>query len=220
MAETVARHGAEYHGDLTKAVTHLMAALPKGKKYDYARQWGVRIVSLEWFSDSIERGMVLDETLYDPLLPPEERGQGAWNRTAVELVSLGKRPRQVERLLDTSDANRRKLRRTASAKLGSQSGLIWADITRGAADARRSTTERRDMEDLAAQGNRPPSVQDPARKGGSLAPRTLDVGTNDASVAPPDKSRGLFRGRIIHVHGFSRQKVVSHNRPQVSDRVC
>ncbi|KKY16653.1 putative brct domain protein [Diplodia seriata] len=47
LEETVTAHGATYQGDLTRAITHLIAAAPSGKKFDFARQWNLKTVSLE-----------------------------------------------------------------------------------------------------------------------------------------------------------------------------
>ena len=82
-------NGAHYEGNLTKSVTHLIAARTFGAKYDRARQWGIKIVSRKWFDDSIERGMVLEESLYDPILPLEEQGKGAWVCTEPPSNYLG-----------------------------------------------------------------------------------------------------------------------------------
>ncbi|GME28725.1 brct domain-containing protein [Neofusicoccum parvum] len=118
LEDTVIAHGAFYQGDLTKAVTHLIVAVPTGKKYDFARQHKIKTVSLEWITDSIERRMTLDETLYDPILPREERGKGAFKKLSAETTPLGKRLRNSA----GEDAEgRRKLRRTASTKLAAPS---------------------------------------------------------------------------------------------------
>src|SRR5690606_29440068 len=75
--QLVKANGAEYHADLTRAVTHLVAPDTTGKKYHFAKKWKIKIVSPEWVYDSVERGMVLDEGAYDPRNPPEKRGVGA-----------------------------------------------------------------------------------------------------------------------------------------------
>src|SRR4051812_3636993 len=76
----VIENGADYHGDLTKKITHLIAFKPEGAKYKYAKSWGLQIVSLEWLYDGAKRGMILDEKLYNPEWPVSERGKGAWVR--------------------------------------------------------------------------------------------------------------------------------------------
>ena len=117
---------AEGAADLTRAVTHLIAATASGKKYTYARSWGLKIVGYEWVQDTMERGMVLDEGLYDVVLAPQDRGRNAWNKRADEAVKLGKRQREEEK--QPEPAARRKMRRTMSSKLESQQDSIWADI--------------------------------------------------------------------------------------------
>ncbi|TKA72520.1 hypothetical protein B0A49_02470 [Cryomyces minteri] len=116
IQNTVVANGAEYHGDLTRVVSHLIAAAPQGAKYQHSLQWGIKTVSLLWLEDSIERGMVLDETLYDPRLPAEEQGKGAWIR-AVKQQTSAKRKARTENVTEPPDAGKRKLRRTASTKL-------------------------------------------------------------------------------------------------------
>jgi DNA replication regulator DPB11 len=71
--------------------------------------------------------MILDEKVYDPLLPEDELGQGAWNRRAIEerRVSLGKRQREAA---VKQEQGRRKLRKTASMKLNSQRDNMWGEI--------------------------------------------------------------------------------------------
>ena len=91
ISERVTLNGAHYEGNLTKNVTHLIAARTFGAKYDRARQWGVKVVSPKWFEDSIERGMVLEETLYDPILPLENQGEGAWIRNKLTSGYTGKK---------------------------------------------------------------------------------------------------------------------------------
>lgn len=126
MQEKISAHGGEYRGDLTKEVTHLVAHVPEGKKYQYATQWELKVVSLKWLEDSMHRRMILEEALYHPTIPIEKQGAGAWNRRPRAEVQLGKRNRK-ENVPDVP----RKLRRTASAKLGSQSEGLWSEIVSG-----------------------------------------------------------------------------------------
>jgi DNA replication regulator DPB11 len=87
-------------------------------------------VSLEWFEQSLERGMVLDETFYNPTIPVAERGHGAWDRREFSSPAAGKRPRDTEPS-QALNPFRRKLRRSASTKMGTQSEALWAGITAG-----------------------------------------------------------------------------------------
>ncbi|KAI1639181.1 hypothetical protein F4809DRAFT_638870 [Biscogniauxia mediterranea] len=126
IEDKVINNGGEFIPDLSRRVTHLIAHRPDGKKYQAARRWGICTVSIEWLHDSVERGMILNEECYDPTLPPEERGQGAWTRKEVRRVSTGKRLRDGS--VPAPEAGRRKLRKTASMKLSSQRDNLWGDI--------------------------------------------------------------------------------------------
>ena len=107
ISDTVKELGAEYHGDLTRHITHLIAAAPQGAKYTHAKQWGINIVSLKWFEDSLQRGMALDENSYDPAMSIEMQGVGAFRQErAKPRVSLGKRERDGDCLLYTSPSPR------------------------------------------------------------------------------------------------------------------
>ena len=70
--------------------------------------------------------MILDESLYDPLLPAEKLGVGAWTNRDVAKVALGKRSR--DGAVPAQEDASRKLRKTASMKLQSQSQSMWASI--------------------------------------------------------------------------------------------
>ncbi|NXY82680.1 TOPB1 protein, partial [Alcedo cyanopectus] len=61
----VAQHGGHYTGQLKiNECTHLIVQEPKGQKYECAKKWNVHCVSVQWFSDSIEKGYCQDETIY------------------------------------------------------------------------------------------------------------------------------------------------------------
>ncbi|XP_075349429.1 DNA topoisomerase 2-binding protein 1 isoform X1 [Mycteria americana] len=60
-----AEHGGQYTGQLKmNECTHLIVQDPKGQKYECAKKWNVHCVSVQWFSDSIEKGFCQDETIY------------------------------------------------------------------------------------------------------------------------------------------------------------
>lgn len=126
IQDTVIEHGADYHGDLTKAVTHLIASKAKGAKYDRAKQWNIRIVSLKWFERSIERGLILQESLFDPLMDPEDQGRGAYD-PQIKRQASRKRDRSEQQESFTA-GSRRKMRRTASTRLNSQSQSMWEGL--------------------------------------------------------------------------------------------
>ena len=206
LQEHIVAHGGDYRGDLTKSVTHLIANAPEGKKYQYAEQWHVRVVSLRWFKDSLHRGMVLEESLYHPTLPLEEQGKGAWNRNAKAPVHLGKRPRDERPLQEPS----RKLRRTASSKLGSQSDNLWEDIIGGGFGTRTDP-------DLPF---RPPNshseVESVVLEPESFVTGDATVDQNSCTLkdthqrrlnALPNAYHGYFSKRVFLIQGFSSKNV-------------
>ena len=77
LEDLINGNGGDYRGNLTKDITHLIAKEPSGAKYNFAAQWGIKTVSVEWLEQSLERGMILEESLYHLLLPLSERGRNA-----------------------------------------------------------------------------------------------------------------------------------------------
>jgi DNA replication regulator DPB11 len=224
---TVDANGAEYHGDLTKTVTHLIAATPSGKKYEHALNWRMKIVSLDWLEQSLERGMVLDEVLYNPTMPVEERGQGAWDRrlpSSPSSPAFGKRIRDAEPS-QALNPFRRKLRRSASTKMGSQSEALWAGITavsmerqqEGGDDwtenipamqdstraSTRTQTPASPQRDASADQNDAPTEPNHEDPADSREP-SLPQQPNEVSHEDHD---GIFGGRIVCPHGFDVEKV-------------
>ncbi|KAM0280222.1 hypothetical protein ACHAQH_004180 [Verticillium albo-atrum] len=140
IIEKINENGGVYTGDLTKRVTHLIVCKPEGKKYRAARNWNIRTVSLAWLDQSVERGMILDEQYFDPVLSPEEQGRGAWNRNA-------QRPSTLKRSRSTAEPGSRKLRKTASMKLSSQRDNLWGDILGSKTSLEPNTDAGRDAAD-------------------------------------------------------------------------
>lgn len=126
ISDRITANGGNYDGNLTKQITHLISFRTEGNKYKAAKSWGLRIVSAEWLSDSLERGMILNEKYYDPSLPIDERGKGAWDKERPRINPSKKRAR--EQTQSGVEEGKRKLRRTASTKLNTQSQSIWGDI--------------------------------------------------------------------------------------------
>src|SRR5690242_15448345 len=110
----------------------------------------MKIVTLEWFEQSLERGMALDEALYNPTLPAEERGKDAWIRIETPSPALGKRIRDAEQP-QPLNPNRRKLRRAASTKLGIQGDALWAEITTQPPDQAKSEEDEWKEDNLFKQ---------------------------------------------------------------------
>lgn len=206
ISSTVAKEGAEYHGDLTKQVTHLIAAAPQGAKYTHAKQWGISIVSVQWFQDSLVRGMALDESLYDPCVPIEEQGRNAWRKDMKPRTSLGKRERAAETQAGAADeAGKRKMRRTASVRLKSHSQSLWQDISAG--EERPMSANVDQWEDQGDRRSRQPSEAPFHAMAASVSSRAC-TGEEQSSrpttaTAEPD---GLFSGYYVLIHGFEARK--------------
>jgi DNA replication regulator DPB11 len=210
IQETVTHNGAEYHGDLTKSVTHLIAATPSGKKYEHAVTWGLNIVSYEWLRDSLDRGMALLAEKYHPTLPVEERGKGAWERRQQTSPVLGKRSRATQEDQAVADSNfgKRKLRRSASSKMGSQSQSLWAGITSGGLEKKKVDAD----EWTEADASKPEYPTSDMTKQNTRNGPFFDDTDSEEDLAPckpvrsMTKPDGIFEGRIIFVHGFDEQK--------------
>jgi BRCA1 C Terminus (BRCT) domain. len=154
MQKTTEENGAEYRKDLTKTVTHLIARNSDGEKYKFATQWNIRVVSVKWFTDSIERGMILDEQKYHPLVPPAEQGVGAWNRSSPTEREPSRRGSTTKE--NSLNPRPRKLRRIASTKLIDQNESIWGDIVGTGFDNNETTGPQKN-----AQAQKPPEASKP-----------------------------------------------------------
>lgn len=111
LQESIIAHGGDYRSDLTKDVTHLIANAPEGRKYQYAERRNIRVVSLCWFKDCLDRDLVMDESLYHPF----EEQEKARNREAKAKALLGKRPRHEN---PTQEALRKRQRTCSDAPQG------------------------------------------------------------------------------------------------------
>ncbi|KAK4119624.1 hypothetical protein N657DRAFT_250610 [Parathielavia appendiculata] len=201
IIDTIEANGGLYTGDLTKRVTHLIVHKPEGRKYQAAKAWGVATVSVEWITDSVERGLILDEKLYDPVLPQQERGVGAWNKQKSRVSTLGKRLR--ENTVAQEEGSKRKLRKTASMKLNSQRDNLWGDIL-GKPQASEPVSPAVPQQ-VAPQPAAipPPRTTQPTQPAGH---KSLDTqGSKLSSFGVPDDS-AVFASCCFYVHGFSAQK--------------
>ncbi|KAL3409782.1 hypothetical protein EMGR_001413 [Emarellia grisea] len=202
IQDTAIAHGADFRKDLTKSVTHLIARNTEGQKYKFATQWNIKVVTMKWFTDSIERGMVLEETLYHPLLPQEQQGVGAWNRTA---------PPAKEKAADAENSSNprpRKLRRIASTKLVDQNEGIWSAIV-GAGfennELRRSTNSQLKNEDVTSSKiTRKASVVQEAKSFASETTFAEAQGSRqDTSEVRQASNNGFLDGCYFFIYGFS-----------------
>ena len=215
LEDVVNYNGGEYRGNLTKDVTHLIAKVPSGKKYKYAMEWGIKVVGVEWLSESLERGMILDESLYNLQLSASERGQNAWIRKTESISSLGKRAHGEE----NAPRRSRKLRRTASAKLSSENMGLWTDIVRGGSEAANNKVDEWDdqqrdcglngsvtrVENLEQDGSKTVTkTRNPESPG--LDQDTLNM-RNKLILPRLVQKEGLFHGRRFFLHGFNEKQV-------------
>ncbi|OKP14432.1 S-M checkpoint control protein rad4 [Penicillium subrubescens] len=199
MHDMTVENGAEFRKDLTKSVTHLVSRSTEGEKYKFATQWNIKVVTVKWFHDCIERGMILDEDKYHPRLPLEEQGLGAWDRTIPmnAKLQLG-RARPAASDSSSNPRPRKKLRRTASTKLIGQNENIWGDII-GAGFAN-EVAESRNARSEGPVTERPkPFIQAAKSFKGVLrhhlefnAAHCVDSLTEFSSPSIPKTGQGLF----------------------------
>ncbi|KAB5559544.1 BRCT domain-containing protein [Coniochaeta sp. 2T2.1] len=197
MIELITANGADYTGDLTRKVTHLIVNKPEGKKYAAAKSWSVQTVAVEWLYDSVKRGMILDEKCYDPVLPKEERGKGAWIKKTVEKVALGKRFRDTAAAAE--EGGKRKLRKTASMKLSSQRDNMWGDILGKPPSVEPQTRPEEEPTQLNPRGSFTTLNQ-------SAGQNSFDTqGSKLASFGAMEEV-AVFASCCFYVHGFSPRK--------------
>ncbi|CAK7266337.1 protein kinase activating protein dpb11 [Sporothrix epigloea] len=202
----IVENGGVYSGDLTRNVTHLIVNKPEGKKYNAALHWNVYTVAIEWLRESVTRGMILDETKYDPRLPSSERGKGAWVRNAAERTAsiLGKRLREAAAQAAAEKQNgMRKLRKTASQKLSVQRDDLWGDILGKPVEPATGTA----VADAAVVSRRQLSAEKSAAD--------FSITTNSAAQKPLQKTAakesvdsggGILSTSIFYIHGFNTER--------------
>ncbi|RAH65763.1 BRCT domain protein [Aspergillus aculeatinus CBS 121060] len=206
IQDTVTAHGAEFRKDLVKSTSHLIARSTEGDKYKFAMQWGIKIVSMKWLTDSLERGMVLEEALYDLQLPSEQHGVGAWHRALP-----APKPKAASGADSENPSNNprpRKLRRIASTKLGDQNEGIWGDIIGigfEAGDFGRSKGSQ--QSETRALRKATSGLQEVK----SFASETTMAEAQESRPQPPpepvaSKDEGFLHGCYFYIHGFSSKQ--------------
>ncbi|KAG9632423.1 hypothetical protein KCU64_g16252, partial [Aureobasidium melanogenum] len=201
IIEKIRNNGAFYHGDLTREVTHLIVAKPKGAKYERAQSWNIKTISLKWLEESLDRGMAVDESLYHPLMSLEDQGQGAFVRGYQRPPVLGKRQREESAVAPKEEPGKRKMRRTASAKLADHSqNMMTSFMSLGGEES---------SEALNDQWTENPQVTTPPR---SLTPphRATNISRHpswETGPVPHEEEPGLFSGVLCLVHGHDEKKV-------------
>lgn len=205
LQKNVMENGGDYTGDLTKDVTHLIAAKPEGKKYEYGMAWQKKVVSLKWYKDTLERGMQLEERLYHPTIPVTEQGRGAWNRNTRPSPKAIKRPREAVAGLEPS----RKLRRTASARLGSQNETLWTDIV-GASGLDDEHQSQRQLKGSKSMSSLPKTVTPvETAQAEQVEGAAHFIGRTDSNTR-----NGFFCGHYFKMRGFVGKKVsATHSSP-------
>lgn len=224
LEDLVNCNGGEYRGNLTRDITHLIAKVPSGTKYKYATEWGIKVVAVEWLVQSLERGMILDENLYNLQLAASERGQNAWIRKTESTSSLGKRARGEE----NAPRRSRKLRRTASAKLSSQNMGLWTDIVGGGTEVTDNKVNEWDdqqRDDRLNDGvmrveNLGQNSTKTMNKTGNPGSASLDEDTsnmrNRLIQSRSGQKEGLFQGNRFFLHGFNERQVCYFRVPLYS----
>ncbi|KAJ5690063.1 hypothetical protein N7462_004455 [Penicillium macrosclerotiorum] len=206
MQETAIENGAEFRKDLTKSVTHLIARNTEGEKYKFATQWNIKVVTVKWFHECLERGMILEEEKYHPMLQLEEQGVGAWNRSlSTTKVQLGK-ARAGENDGSSDLRPRKKLRRTASTKLVGQNENIWGDIIGAGFGASEMPEPGNDPFDDSESFEKPrPAIQ--AAK--SFASESTFTETLEPRRQPEISAKsleGFLSGCFFFISGFSSKQ--------------
>ena len=206
LEDLINNNGGEYRGNLTRDITHLVAREPSGNKFNYAGQWGIKTVSIEWITDSLARGMILDEASYSLLLPPSARGRTAWLRRTVSTTSLGKRPPESE----LGKPNSRKLRRTASAKLSSESSGLWSNIVSESVNQEHVRPEKWQDQNENAAPVKSEDVATAVLQTSGEQRSQYDHGPGPDTNYDPHKSSqrgGIFGGKIFILYGYPEKKV-------------
>ncbi|KAF7718520.1 Uncharacterized protein PECH_003670 [Penicillium ucsense] len=220
MHDLAVGNGAEFRKDLTKSVTHLVSRSTEGEKYKFATQWNIKVVTVKWFHDCLDRGMILDEDKYHPSLPLEQQGLGAWDRTIPlsAKMQLGK-----ARAADDSTLNprpKKKIRRTASTKLIGQNENIWGDII-GAGIANEAAESTGQLSDATADGK----IKLPIQAAKSFASESTFTENREPQQASPKVParvpEGFLEGCFFCVHGFTpKQKSVLRHHLEFNAAQC
>ncbi|CAJ2651606.1 unnamed protein product [Trifolium pratense] len=194
ISELVKKNGATYDGDLTRSITHLISLRTDGAKYKAAKSWGIKIVSIEWLYQSLERGMILEEKLFDPALPKEERGKCAWDKAPPFIPSLVRRLKPESNT--GAEIGQRKLRRTASMKLSGQHNSLLADISGNSVVSKSQLNGAREFE-------KPTQIKRSAITDQSK----LQTVQNYSEDQSPPKIKGVFTGCVFWLYDFPNTKI-------------
>ncbi|KAJ5497091.1 hypothetical protein N7463_009078 [Penicillium fimorum] len=202
MQKTTEENGAEYRKDLTKTVTHLIARNSDSDKYRFATQWKITVVSVQWFTDSIERGMILDEEKYHPLVPPAEQGVGAWNRSSPTEREPSRRDGTIKE--NSLNPRPRKLRRIASTKLVDQNESIWGDIVGTGFENNETAGPQKNPQGQGPEGSKP--VIQAYQSFASETTFSESIQSRLPIPITPPKDTGFLHATYFFVNGFSSKQ--------------
>ncbi|KAI2789961.1 hypothetical protein POX_d05462 [Penicillium oxalicum] len=220
MHDLAVENGAEFRKDLTKSVTHLVSRSTEGEKYKFATQWNIKVVTVKWFHDCLDRGMILDEDKYHPSLPLEQQGLGAWDRRIPlsAKMQLGKARAAAD---DTSSNPRpkKKIRRTASTKLVGENENIWGDII-GVGLANEVAESRSKLSDVTKEAKSKPLIQ-AAKSFASESTFSEPLEPRGPPEQPIHVPKGFLDGCFFYVHGFTpKQKDVLRHHLEYNAAQC
>lgn len=196
--------------------------MPEGRKYEFAKQWEIRIVSPHWLFHSIERGMALDEGCYDPKLPKGRIGVGARPEALVikqEIVADegdGKETAESSRTAveEQSQGGKRRIREDVSRMIEGHSQSIWEDIIgqAGTTKARKRDEwdETRETEDSKSEKARLPRKRRTIFDEEEDEELEQDISGNLMAIQNQDKliDGGMFSDKMFCIYGFGDEHKV------------
>lgn len=192
LEDLIVAHGGTHSPDLTRACTHLVAARPTGKKYEFALKWGIPVVHRDWVTDCIERRAVLDEKLYDLSIAPQDR-ERAWTQ-------------------NRSPLKRRREELTGKRKIRKKTNVDWQEVL--------SVSQKHHADDANVWEETAATMQIPHTESDKMAealPKGLFTGLSfDIGAFPAEKQRvltGVIERNSGHVSRSSSAvyKVIPHN---------